>query len=251
MNPLERLLDIELRLKSGAISVDQAYKELSAGPKHWHTPWWKTQRKKMLGASCSTCGSAGPPLVLQHRWQPVSWKEALRQVGPPNWEWWKERYPLAEVDRPQVPFIDRQVCPICGSVRLYFRKKAKDWVCEAGQNGAPHERHPDFRFPEPVVALRPDTMGIRRRNQVATREYERLSNIRWNAWLLSPEHAENQLKAFRLRIEESKRYLSFTDTTTLCRRCAVREDHRYVLRTQRYAAERKQRKIWAEFDIIE
>jgi hypothetical protein len=251
MNPLERLLDVELRLSSGAISVDQARAELSAGPKHWQTPWWKTQRKRRLGTSCSTCGSASPPLVLQHKWQPVSWPEALRRVGPPNWQWWNERHPLPTVDRPHVPFINRQVCPICGSVRIYFRKKAKDWVCEAGQGGAPDERHPDFRFPEPAVAQRPDTMGIRRRNQVARREYQRLSDTRWNAWLQSPERAENQVKALRLRIEESKRYLSFSDTTTLCRRCAAREDHRYILRTQRYAAERKQAELFAEFDSIE
>lgn len=251
MNPLDRLLDLESRLNAGTISVEQARAELSSGPKHWHTPWWKAQRKERLGTACATCGDAGPPLVLQHTWHPVSWQEALRQVGPPNWVWWKERYPLPKVDRPEVPSINRQVCPLCGSVRIYYRKKAKDWVCEAGQGGAPHERHADFRFPEPAIALRPDTMGIRRRNQVVTGKYEKLRDSRWNAWLQSPERVENQMKALRLRIEESKRYLSFTDTKTLCRPCAAREDHRHISRSQRYTAEREQATFWTEFDSIE
>jgi len=94
-------------------------------------------------------------------------------------------------------------------------------------------------------------MGIRRRNQVASGEYEKHRAARWNAWLQSPERAENQIKALRLRVEESKRYLSFADSKTLCRRCAGREDHRHIRRTQRHTAEREQAKLWAEFDSIE
>ena len=99
MNTLERLLDIELRLNEGTISVDQALAELFAGPKPWHTAWWKARRSERLGSECATCGSAEPPLVLQHTWQPMRWTESVRNVGPPNWEWWKQRHRTDGVER--------------------------------------------------------------------------------------------------------------------------------------------------------
>lgn len=225
MNPLARLLDVESRLNEGTISVDQACAELFTGPKPWHTAWWKAQRSERIGSECATCGSADLPLVLQHTWQPVSWREALRQVGPPNWDWWKERHPLP---RPEPPLIDRPVCPQCGSIRVRPRKRTNDWVCHAGQCGAPHERHADYAFPEPKIELRPDKKTIRR-------EREELSRTRWQAWRQSTEGAEHSLKALRLCIEDSKRYLSFRDTKTLCRSCAGREDYHFILRSERDA----------------
>ena len=36
MNPLERLLDIDVRLNEGTISVDEACAKLFTGPKSWH-----------------------------------------------------------------------------------------------------------------------------------------------------------------------------------------------------------------------
>lgn len=253
MNPLERLHDIETRLNVGAISVDQACAELfTPAPKPWHTPWWKAQRRERLGVACAACGAAGPPLVLQHTWQPRSWREALRQAGPLNWEGWKDRHPLPKVDRPAVPLTDRQVCPTCGSVRIYFRKKAKDWACSIGMSGAQHERHSDFTFPEPSIGPRTDTLAIRKRNRVAASKYETLSHARWQAWLQSPESAENRLMALRLYMDDSGRYLSFSDTKTLCGPCAAREDHDHIRRSERAAASWKEANPdFSEFDSLE
>jgi hypothetical protein len=246
LNPLERVLDIESRLNQGAISVDQACAELFAGPKPWSTGWWKGQRSERIGSECSTCGSADPPLVLQHTWQPVSWQEALRQVGPPNWEWWKERYPLPRLAGPERPLIERPVCPTCGSIRFRQRKRTNDWVCQAGQCGAPHERHADYTFAEPKTELRPDTRAIRLQNRAMAGEYQELSRARWQAWLQSPEGAENRLKALRLYMEDSKRYLSLRDTKTLCRSCAAREDYHHIRRSELDAVE-----LRLERDVLE
>ena len=232
MNPLERLLNIESRLNAASISVDQACAELFTGPKPWHTAWWKAQRSERIGSECVTCGSGNPPLVLQHTWQPVSWRDALRQVGPPNWDSWKERHPLPHVDGPERPLIDRPVCPQCGSIRVRPRRRTNDWVCHAGQCGRPHERHADYTFPEPKIELRPDLEAIRQQKHAISLEYQELSRARWQAWLQSPESAENCLKALRLCIEDSKRYLSFLDTKTLCRTCAGREDYHHIRRSE-------------------
>lgn len=251
MNPLERLLDVELRLNAGTISVDQACAALFTGPKPWHTTWWKDQRRVRLGTACATCGTMEPPLVLQHTWQPISWKQALREVGPPNWDWWKERHPLPKFERPPRPMANRPVCPQCGSISVYARKRTKDWVCRTGQGGAAHERHANYTFPEPKIELRPDNVALRRQNAATRLEYEKLSAANWQAWLQSPEAEENRLKALRLCIAESKRYLSFADTKTLCRRCAGREDHRHIRDSMRETQEKKQAELWAELDSIE
>jgi hypothetical protein len=113
------------------------------------------------------------------------------------------------------------------------------------------EPHTDHTFKEPSTALRKDTRGIWKRNRVTTGKYQALSNARWQAWLSSPECRENQLNAIRLRIEDTKRYLSFSDTKTLCRPCAAREDHRHILRNQRREAQRRLAIAFAELDQLE
>ena len=252
MNPLERVCDIESRLQSGVIDADQALAELTAGPKPWTTGWWKEKRLETIGPQCATCGTSDPPLVLQHTWHPMPFREAVRKVGPPNWEWWKERHPIPKPDAPAAPPpIYRPVCPRCGSTRLYLAKKRNRWVCQAGAFGAPHFRHPDFEFAEPKMELRPDKKAIRRIKQDTTLHYQQQSASRWQAWLQSPEGIENRRLAVLLGIEESKRYLSFDDTKTLCRPCASREDYRHIRRSERRAELDRFARYVAELDAME
>jgi len=232
VNPLERLLSIETRLESGALSVDEACSELFTGPKPWHTAWWKAERARLIRRECSTCGSETPPLVLQHTWQPISWKEALRKGGPPNWDWWKEQHPLPAMDWSKEILIERPVCPVCGSIRVRPRVRTKDWTCQAGQCGAPHERHENWAFPEPHYESRPDLKAIASHKRGLRDEYQRLAQERWQQWLQSPESNLNRLNAIRLCVSESKRYLSFQDTKTLCKSCAGREDYHYILESE-------------------
>lgn len=244
MNLLERLLDIESRLDSAAISVDDACAELFTGPKPWHTAWWKAQRAERIGSECTTCGSTEPPMVLQHTWQPISWRDALRQVGPPHWEWWKEQHPLPQLDGPDRSLIERPVCPKCRSIRVRPRVRTKDWTCQAGQCGAPQERHDEWSFSEPLYEMRPDTKAISRQKRAISAEYRALGQARWEAWLQSPESAANRLNALRLCIAESKRYLSLEDTKTLCKRCAGREDYHHIVVSEQEA-------IWRRASVVD
>lgn len=249
MNPIDRLLDIQSRMNAGTISVDEACVEVFTGPKPWQTPWWKERRSEHLGPACVTCGSSEPPLVLQHTWQPVRWADALRVVGPPNWDWWKEQHPLPALNQPVDLQVTLPVCPQCGSHQVRPRVRTKDWVCHAGQCGAPHQRHADFAFPEPKFELRQDPKALREHKRAIRQKYLALSEARWEAWLKSPEAKENRLRALRLCIEESKRYLSFADTKTLCRPCAGREDVEHIRRGERAKARRKEANPdWSEFD---
>jgi len=182
----------------------------------------------------------------------MPFREAVRKVGPPNWEWWKERHPIPKPDAPAAPPpIYRPVCPRCGSTRLYLAKKRNRWVCQAGAFGAPHFRHPDFEFAEPKMELRPDKKAIRRIKQDTTLHYQQQSASRWQAWLQSPEGIENRRLAVLLGIEESKRYLSFDDTKTLCRPCASREDYRHIRRSERRAELDRFARYVAELDAME
>lgn len=245
MNPLERLHDIEARLNAGTISIDQACKEVFTGPKHWHTSWWKAQRSARMASTCATCGASEPPLVLQHTWQPIKWREALQQAGPPDWYWWKERHPLPDLNQPFEPLVNTPVCPHCGSHRVRTRVRTKDWVCQVGQSGEPNERHTDFAFSEPNYELRPDKKAISRHKESVRYKYDELSRARWEAWLASPEGIENRRLALLLYINDSKRYLSLNDTKTLCKSCAAREDYQHIRRSELDTAQRKE----ADFDF--
>lgn len=251
MNPLERLLHIEARLDSGAISVDEACAELFTGQKPWHTAWWKANRGRLLGTECATCGSVETPLVLQHTWQPIGWRDALRAVGPPNWEWWKQQHPLPHLAKPEQPLVERPVCPECGSIRVRPRKRTADWTCQAGQCGAPHERHEKWAFPVPNYELRPDTKAISHLNRAVRGRYATMIESRWQEWLQSESSMENRRNALRLYIAESKRYLSFSDTKTLCKRCAGREDFRHIDKSEEKARQARQKQEFAEFDELE
>ena len=239
MNPLERLRSIESRLNSCVISVDDACAELFTGPKPWTTTWWKVERARLIGSECSTCRSTEPPMVLQHTWQPIGWKDALRQVGPPNWDWWKECHPLPSLDWNKEILIKRPVCPVCGSIRVRPRVRTRDWTCHAGQCGTQEERHDNWAFPEPLYEMRPDLKAIANHKRTLRAEWESLVQQSWEEWLKSPESAINRRNAIKLCISESKRYLSFEDTKTLCKRCAGREDYHYILKSEREAVQRR------------
>ncbi len=235
VNPLEKLDHIESRLESGAMSVDQACDVLFSGPKPWTTSWWKVERARLIGTECSTCRSTEPPLVLQHTWQPVSWSEALSRVGPPNWEWWKETHPLPAFDWDKEILAQRPVCPVCRSIRVRPRVRTKDWTCHAGQCGAEHERHEGWAFPEPLHEIHPDRKAIASHKHQLRVQWQTLVQQSWRDWLCSPERELNRRKAIALCIAESRRYLSFADTKTLCKRCAGREDYLHILESEREA----------------
>lgn len=113
------------------------------------------------------------------------------------------------------------------------RKKRGGWACDAGQSGAPHEQHEDYYFPEPKIESRPDSRKNAQMKRDTWAAHQILVNNRWHAWRESTEFAEHQLRALRLSIDESKRYLSFQDTKTLCRPCAAREDWQHLPRFDR------------------
>lgn len=220
MNPLEKLDYIESLLESGAMSVAHACDELFSGPKPWSTDWWKAERARLIGTECSTCRSTEPPLVLQHTWQPVNWSDALRRVGPPNWEWWKETRPLPALDWHKEILVQRPVCPVCRSIRVRPRVRTKDWTCHAGQCGAKHERHDGWAFAEPRYEMCPDRKAIAAHKRKLRAEWEILVQQSWQEWLGSRESELNRHRALALCIAESRRYLSFADTKTLCKSCA-------------------------------
>lgn len=251
MNPLERILDIESRLNTGAIDVEQALAEMFAGPKPWHTPWWKKQRLARLELKCATCGTPDPPLVLQHTWHPMTWKDAVRTVGPPNWESWKQMHPLPKLIAAEPPPIERPTCPVCGSTTVRFRKTRNEWDCEAGLRGTIKQRHEGATFPQPKIALCPDKDLKRRVKEVVSAKYQKNSDARWQAWLQSAECKENHRLAILVSITEKKRYLSFDDTKTLCKSCAAKEDYRHIRRHERDANSKALQQMFDEIDLIE
>ena len=251
MNPLEQIGDIESRLNEGAIDVQHALADIFAGPKPWHTPWWKEQRLARLGLKCATCGTSDPPLVLQHTWHPMTWKDALRTVGPPNWEWWKQTHPLPKLVAAEPPPIERPTCPVCGSTTVRFRKTRNEWDCEAGLRGTLKQRHEGATFPQPKIALCPDKDVKRSVKEVVSVKYQLNSNTRWQAWLQSPECKENHRLAILLLIIEKKRYLSFVDTKTLCKSCAATEDCHRIRRHERDAYNGALQQMVDQFGLIE
>lgn len=224
---MERILDVEARLLSNKIDSQAALVEL-CGPKQkpWATPWWKKQRAKLLASECSRCGSATPPLVLQHVWHPPSFSECLKQAGGIDWEQWKLSHPIVERGYIEYPMIEKSVCPSCGSSAIRWYKTRDEWQC----NGNKHKGgHRSRAFDTPARAMKRGSKGTQEDTEERAR-YMVQAAPRREAWFSSPEYRERHQRAVLIAIENSKRYLSLVDTTTWCRRCAFREDAKFLQR---------------------
>jgi hypothetical protein len=83
--------------------------------------------------------------------------------------------------------------------------------------------------------MRPDRSTIAAHKRDLRSDWEAFVQRSWDDWLRSPESEINRRNAIALCIAESRRYLSFKDTKTLCKSCAGREDYHYILRSEREA----------------
>jgi len=209
MNVSPEVAAIEERVKSSSLAWDVAVQELVRlqKKKSWTTKEWRAERAKRIATACAQCGSDQPPLVLQHFWHPQSFGQIFRALaGLDAWRTFKKEHDAAlAVDL----VVERPTCPTCESTNIKTRKTMSGWCCYGCGSVCPEPR---------MKAV------LRLEGRKALAQRHRKSKVeRWRAFQerFGPMVGR---EAVLESIEESRRYLSFADTATFCKKCAFAWD---------------------------
>lgn len=214
--PPPALLELRDKLISDAIEWQEARKKLRQfhGNRLWGSSHWKKFRQTLLANRCDQCGSAEQPLTLQHLRQPPPFSVLLRYSRNEH----KRAFWFAFVESHPIPKLTtlRRVCPHCGSLNIYYRKRlTPHWKCNSPYCGLIIE--------EPAQATMPDRKA--------------LAPLKLERWMAFRQHYQNSFKqtspevgrnAVLAAIDCTLQYLSGADTVTHCRRCAFMWDKKGV-----------------------
>ena len=212
---LTELEEVEEALIKGDITYEEAGKILyGSTTKPWQTVYWKNRRKELIKDTCEQCDSTKQPMVLQHMWQPSSYKNHVREIYATFLEDEKMKDTIPLVDDSVIEsyldqFTDiKETCPSCQSRSLSKRKTMRPTYRCIRCN---HE------FDEPKMVPFHSKLGVapsfeQVRQSIARR---RLQDYIWDTY-----GNEIKKRAILRGIEDTKRYMSMEDTKTFCKRCA-------------------------------
>lgn len=214
MNLIE-LEKIEEALRADEITYEEAGEKVyGSTTKPWQTEYWKKRRKELIKDTCELCDSTKQPMVLQHMWQPSSYKNRIREIYATYLEEEKLKDSIPVVNDSEIQsyldqFTDfKEVCPSCQMRSLSKRKTMKPTYRCVKCN---HE------FDEPKMVPYHPRLGVapsfeKVRQGMANK---RLQEYIWNTY-----GNEIKKRAILKGIEEHKRYMSMEDTKTFCKKCA-------------------------------
>lgn len=222
-------------LISGQITWESACTKLKSVPRQWTTKEWKERRKEILGDCCETCEST-EDLQIQHKWHPPVFSDLCEMVKPGLWEEYEITHPyippvLPPFDPASVPpptMIERDSCPVCGSVAVRCNKDGTHWNC----NGKKNYRKCGHEFTTPVKRL---WSKWTHEEEIARARYAHESapsrhRDKWEYEFSQKFRDRICFEATLLSIEMSDRYVAMLpdDVKTLCKKCAAREDGAYL-----------------------
>jgi hypothetical protein len=172
---------------SGKISLDEALGAIKKLPKVWSRKEWKEKRKKLIKENCEYCNRSGR-MVLNHKWHP-------REAGDIRREYVKDNIKFKEDD-----FY---------SWFWSFYEKAKKinpikWKKSA--NSVSHVRTEYLLYELRKRFLNTHDFKTKFKNQ-------------------NRDIMEDYV--FRESYKDFQRYMSMTDTHTLCHSCAAKYDYHH------------------------
>lgn len=99
----------------------------NSSKKPWHTKEWQEKRNQLIKQACEQCDSTEKPQVLQHLWQPRSYKSVVREKYQEYLNNIKDKYAVNEiisiemVDNYIKKFsVEREACPECNSIKNHL-----------------------------------------------------------------------------------------------------------------------------------
>lgn len=226
---------IRQEFEAGQITWREARDLLKDRPAPWTTAAWKQRRGEVLKSKCEVCGSA-ESLVIQHAWHPPTFAQLCEVVKPALRDEYAIAHPfilpeIAPFDPSGVPppeMTARQCCPECQSVSIRYRKKTDDWVCLGRSSNKACGNV--FRVPSAQMWSRWSHEELIQ--QARTRHHRpqaEAENVREHQFRFA-YHDRICHEATRLWFVVHERYAALRDddVSTLCKRCAFKQDLAFI-----------------------
>jgi len=176
----------------------------------WQYAEWKSLRDLKIKDFCEICGKTSD-LILQHTVQPRKISTIIYNLVSEEYEAF-QLYIEQHINEIQLPLpvnVNKvPVCPKCGSSRVRYRMRKKNYVCEKTRNAVicKHEfTIPDFGYDERDI----DKAEKKRRSILKD---------------LFCHERNLYHRAAEIALEEIVIYLNLDKTKTLCNKCAFIED---------------------------
>ncbi|TVT36903.1 hypothetical protein FNT36_23830 [Hymenobacter setariae] len=221
------ITDILENLETGAITWEQALRQVTSLPKVWQTAEWKARRQALIQDNCAVCATTKGPFVLQHLTPTLSFKEMCQVV---KYELRQQLLPQVNAALPDAEVAahigageSRKACPHCGALSIRHRLTiAPHYVCgKYGPGGA------GFDEPTAVAYYIKQRTTDRAYAMKLAREF--LASVATIARLREYDQ-QIQHEATLRSLRQSLAYRSLTHTATYCKGCAFKADWPYMLR---------------------
>lgn len=181
--------------------------------KPWHTEEWRKKRANLIQSKCTQCLTDEGPFVLQHLWHPRKLGETIRELRASHRIKYEELHPRIEIPIPEPVGETRDACPRCHKLGIYWRKTKNSWRCNDSYCG--HE------FDNPIKRR----MHSAEQSEKWWTEY-RNAKQEWYGCFREETDEVILIEALKIGFEEHDRYMSLSDTTTFCKKCAFMWDKR-------------------------
>jgi|GEM_PF-6198114 len=207
LSDMVRLME---EFKSGMIDIEFVQSILSQPWEPWNYSEWMSLRDSKIKNFCETCGKTSN-LVLQHIVQPRKINTIIYDLVREEYEAFQSyiEQHITEVKLPLPNDIKKvPVCPKCGSSRVRYRMRKKNYVCEKTRNTmvCKHEfTAPNFGYDERDIIV-----AEKKRRSILKEMFCHECNI--------------YHRATEIALEEIITYLKMVNTKTLCNKCAFIED---------------------------
>lgn len=217
-------LAIKERLSSDEITWLEALKLLKGMPKPWHRKEWKIARDKLIKPSCERCDTSEGIMVLNHLQHPPSHSaivnELCRKTGLDIQDFKDALSYKYNKLISKVPMATRECCPKCYSTAVTYRKKADNWRCSGSKTIRGRKITCNHVFNPPAT-----------KNDYSLAQKREISKIKASWYQEASVNFDGEKDklakpAVMLSFECTKRYLSFVDTETFCKKCAFLWDQK-------------------------
>lgn len=221
---MEEYLNIRTLLINGSIDYKEAFERIKKLPKAWTTQHWREMRKVHLKDKCENCGSAEPPLVIQHTKQPTGFSIFYNKIMNEyiNFERTKSEVIKKHVTEKIVnKYLKensqiRDACPLCGITSIRLNKKLNVYTCQKNHT---------FEIPSKINYY----------TKTRTTDFEKAKDSAVS--FLTYTYVSKKIKEMReeydlevgkqallLSFVEGIEYRQFKNIKTCCKRCAAIED---------------------------
>ncbi|NCB44349.1 MAG: hypothetical protein EOM59_17280 [Clostridia bacterium] len=201
---MSNVYKIKNQLIDDTIHWKDALELLTNRQKPWTTKEWKEKRDLLIKNYCESCGSQDGPFVLQHTIQPPKFSDIFSRIKHEYFQRYSEGATFKY--KRKITYFDREACPFCSSVNLYFQKTKNIWKCN-GKCGRTFEK------PEYIQDIDP----------VQKKDIQEKKRAFYDLLKLEFENKytdEIGKKAVLESIEWHEEYMSFENTVTFCKKCA-------------------------------